>query len=54
MEENETLYVTATVHTDDPADVPRIMEALGRAVTGLALEGLFANISIGSFDPNEE
>lgn len=53
MPEN-TLYVTATVHTEDPSVVPRIVEALGRAVTGLALEGLLANISIGSFADDDE
>lgn len=52
--EDRVLFVNASVQTEDPSDVPRIVDALARAATGLALEGLDATISIGSFDPDEE
>jgi hypothetical protein len=49
-----SLVVSATVVTEDQAQAARAAEAFARACTGLALEGIGVNLSIGTVDDEEE
>lgn len=46
--------VSVYVFTDDTAAVARAAEVLGRAVAGLALDGIRATLNVGPNDDDED
>lgn len=48
-----SLVVSFTVVTDNPPDVIRATEVLGRAATGLVLEGISVSITLGQVEDDE-
>lgn len=46
MTAEPTLAVSANVYTSDPQAVAKAAEVLGRAVAGLAMDGISANLSV--------
>jgi hypothetical protein len=48
------IVVSATVVTSDPEHVVKSAEAFGRAIAGLALEGISVGLSIGTVEDEDE
>ncbi|MDQ3485725.1 MAG: hypothetical protein M3445_10020 [Actinomycetota bacterium] len=48
------IAVSASVQTDDAEALVRVMESLGRACAGLALDGLDIHLTALQFDPDVE
>jgi hypothetical protein len=38
--------VNMNVMTEDPSQIPRVMEIMGRVASGLAMEGLIVNVNV--------
>lgn len=50
----QRIYVSLTVSSDDQNSVTRAIEAMSRTAAGLALEGVFASLSIGPYEEVED
>lgn len=48
-----TVRVSGSVTSDDPSQITRAMEALSRAVAGLALDGIYGVVVVAPDEPED-
>lgn len=49
----KTLHVNASVVTESEAEYLKAVEVLSRAVAGLGLEGIYANVNVATLEEEE-